>query len=198
MNEHLQRHGQMALAQLALQPFEIGESQLSGQNNALATEGGGLGHTGRTRDRHLGGTVQHETGYQFLRQTAETDVLHDHRIDTGLGSGDQQFRRSIQLIAEHKHVEGEEAPHIALMQPMHQLGQLADAEVVSPLSGIEGINTEINGVRAVGDGCLERVPVTSWGKELRNAQGLRLEKRRAASNRRRASAVPSKRQCQGS
>jgi len=155
MNEHLQRHGQMALAQLALQPFEIGESQLSGQNNALATEGGGLGHTGRTRDRHLGGTVQHETGYQFLRQTAETDVLHDHRIHPGPGSGNQQLRRTSQLIAEHQHVEGEETLHIALVQPLHQLGQLADAEVVSPLAGIERINTEINGVRSVGDGRLE-------------------------------------------
>ena len=84
------------------------------------------------------------------------------------------------------------------MQPGHHLRQFFNAEVLRPLAGIEGIDTEIDRIGPVGDGGLETVPVTGWGEQFRVGQGRLEVNRRAASNCRNAWAVPWKRQCQGS
>ena len=117
--------------------------------------------------------------------------LDDHRIHTRLICSDQQLSRRLQFIAEHQDVEGQEALHTALMQPIHHLRQIIEPEVFGPLPGIERIHAEVHRIGTGGDGRLHRSPVTGGGQQLRDGQGLRLENRRAASNRRNASALPS-------
>ena len=126
--------------------------------------------------------MQCKIRHQGSSQTTKTHVLNDQRIHPGGLRSKQQRSSSFQLIAEHEHVEGEETPYMALMQPGHHLPKLFDAEVLSLLAGIEGIFTKINSIGTVGDGGLEAVPVTGWGEQFRNGQGRGEVKRRAASN----------------
>ena len=182
MNEDFKGHGQMPGLQLPLQALKIRQRELSGQNDPFTAQCGRLRHTSSTRDRHLRGAMQRKIRHQGSSQTTKTHVLNDQRIHSGGLRRKQQRSSSFQLIAEHEHVEGEETPHLALMQPGHHLPQFFDAEVLSPLAGIESIDTEINGIGTVGDCGLEAVPVTGWGEQLRNGQGRREVKRRAASN----------------
>ena len=142
--------------------------------------------------------MQRQIRHQAACQSAETDVLNDHGVHPSPISSQQQGSGTLEFITKHEHVEGEEPPHLTLVQPGHHLPQLRDAEVLSPLAGVEGINTEVHRIGPTGHGRLEAVPVTGWGEQFGNAQELRRVNRRAASNVRSASAVPSKRQCHGS
>ena len=172
----------MSFLQLTLKTLQIRQRQFAGQNNPFTPQGGRLRHAGSTGDGHLRGTMQRQIRHQGSRQTTQSHVLHDQRIHSGRRRRDHQCSGAFQLIAEHEHVEGEEPPHLALVQPGHHLPQLLDAEVLSPLTGVEGINTEIHSIGTVRHSSLEAVPVTSWGEQLREAQGRREVKRRAASN----------------
>ena len=198
MHKHLQRHRQMALDQLLLQTFQIRQGQLAGQDHPFTAQRRRLGHAGSTGDRHLRGSMQRQIRHQAARQSAETHVLNDHGVHPSPIRSQQQGRGTVEFVAEHQHVEGEETPHLALVQPMHQLRQLRDAEVLGPLARIERIHTEIHRIGPTGHGRLERSPVTGRCEQFGNAQELRRVKRRAASNFLSASAVPSKRQCHGS
>ena len=134
----------MAIPQLMLQAFEISQRQFPGEHDAFAAQGCGLSHSGGTGDRHLGGCMQRQLRYKPLREPAETDVLHDDGIHTGFRCGDQQPCGPLKLIGEHQHIQRETSPHLSLVQPVHHRREIVDAEILSPLSGVEGIHTEVD------------------------------------------------------
>ena len=142
--------------------------------------------------------MQTQARYLLTGQTAETHVLNDGGIDTSAISCEKQLSGALQLVCEHQNVEGQKSLHTALVQPIHQLGKVAEPKILSTLPGIEGINTEINGISTGSHGCFKGRPITRRGQQLRRCHKSRFENRRAASNSLKASAVPSYRQCQGS
>ena len=68
VHEHLQRHIQSPLAQLALQALQIAQAQLPCQHHLAASQGHGLGHAGGTGDRHLGGGMHRQIRGQGRRE----------------------------------------------------------------------------------------------------------------------------------
>ena len=142
--------------------------------------------------------MQGQTGNQPRRQGANPDVLDDGSVHTRLISHDQQLCGLIQLVAEHENVEGEESQHLAVMQPPHDRGEILDPEVLGTLARIECIDTEIDSISPGGYRRLHGLPIPRGSQQLRDRQERRRVRRRAGSNCRNASAVPSKRQCQGS
>ena len=190
MHEHLQRHLKVPLSQLCLQTLEITKGQLPGQNHTLTTKRGSLGNPRCAGDRHLGRAVHAEVRHQPLGQAAKPHVLDDHRIHIRLVCSDQQLSCRLQFIAEHQHVEGEEALYAPLMQPLHHLGQHIQSEIFSPLTGVECINAEIDRIGTACYGCLHRSPVAGRRQQFRDVQRSRLENRLAGSNNRSASALP--------
>ena len=158
MDKHLQGHGQAAGLQLALNAVDVPQAELAGQHHPLAAQVGGLGHPGGAGDRHLGGTVQGQARRQQARQPGQADVLHDQGIDAGPLGRQQQLARLGQLLGEHQHVHGEKALDAAGMQPGHHLRQIAAPEVLGPQPGVEGLHAEVDGIGAIGDRRLERLP----------------------------------------
>ena len=134
----------MAIPQLMLQAFKVTKRQFPGEHHPFAAQRCGLSHTGGTGDRHLGGCMQCQTRYKPSSQPAQADVLHDDGIHTGFRCSDQQLRCPLQLIGEHQHIEGETSPHLSLMQPKHHRRKIVDTEILGPLSGVEGIHTEVD------------------------------------------------------
>ena len=59
------------------------------------------------------------------------------------------------------------------MAEAHDLDQLVLAEVVRAQPGIEARQAEVDGIRAIGDGRAQRIPVAGGGEEFRMRQLLR-------------------------
>ena len=121
MHKHLQRHGQPPLLQLALQTLQIPQTQFPGQHHPHGPQLGRHGHPGGAGDRHLGGAMHRQGRRELGSQQRQADVLHDHRIHPGGLGRQQQLRGGGQLMAEHQHVDREEALDTAAVQPGHHL-----------------------------------------------------------------------------
>ena len=65
-------------------------------------------------------------------------------LHTGFRCSDQQPCGPLKLIGEHQHIQRETSPHLSLVQPVHHRREIVVAEILSPLSGVEGIHTEID------------------------------------------------------
>ena len=170
MDEDFQRHRQMALLQLSAEAFEISKGQFTGQNHPLTTQCSRLSDTGCTGDRHLRRAVDHKIGDQGTGQTTKADVLNDDRVHTRGIRSEKQLRSTGQFITEHQNVEGQKSLDRSFVQPIHDLPEVIDTEVLGPLSGIKGINAEIDGIGTTGHGRFQRSPVASWSQEFRRHQ----------------------------
>ena len=197
MDKHLEGHGQPPLVELPLEALQIPQPQFPRQHHTHRPQFGRHGHPGGTGDRHLGGAMHRQGRRELGRQHRQADVLHDQRVDAGGGRRQQQIRGRRQLMAEHQHIHREEALDAAPVQPGHHLGQVLEAEVLRPQARIEAIHAEVDRIGAIGHGSPQRCPTARWGQQLRQGRHQR-SNRCAASNTLRASAEPSKRQCQGS
>ena len=134
---------------------------------------------------------------QLPRQPGKAHVLHDQRIHPRSLGSQQKIGRLLKLRREDQHVHGEESLHTAAVEPIHHRRQIGGAEVFGPQASIELLHPEVHGVSAVGYGRLQRLPAAGGSQQLRQTHHQRLS-RWAASKVLRASAEPSKRQCQGS
>ena len=57
------------------------------------------------------------------------------------------------------------------MEELHQLWQIGLGEIARAHPGVEFLQSEVNRVGAVLDGCPGAVPIAGWGEQLRNAEG---------------------------
>ena len=168
MHEDLQRHRQLSLLQLPLNPLKIAQAQFTGQNNALAAEVFGQSDAGGTGDRHLRRGVQGQARHQPTRQGRQAHVLNDQGVDPGGRRRQQQAAHRLPFAGEDQHVEGQKSLQTAAVQPGHDLGQFLLTKVLRPEAGVEELNTEIHRIGTVGGGGLERRPASGWSKQFRD------------------------------
>lgn len=197
VHEHLQRHVQLTLPQLALQAAQVGEGQLAGEHHPRTPQRCSLRDTGRAGDRHLGGSMDRQLRRQDAGQARQADVLNDQRINPCRRRRLHQRCGILQLIAEHQHVDGKEALDPALVQPVHHVRQLADLKVGRTHAGIERLHAEIDSIGTIGHRGPQGLPVAGRRQQFGNRRHQRAN-RWAGSNTWSASALPSNRQCQGS
>ena len=114
--------------------------------------------------------MQCKRRHQRPGQAAESNVLNNQGIHPGPFSGDQQIGGPLQLIAEHQDIEGEKTANLSAVEPIHQLGQILDPEIFSPLTGVEGLNPEIDRIRPGCNSSTHRLPIAGGSQQLRTHQ----------------------------
>jgi hypothetical protein len=92
-------------------------------------------------------------------EPANAGVLNHDRVHAGGNHRPQILFGLGHLVLEHERVEGDVAAHAAPVQELHQLWQIGFGKVVRAHPGVEPLETEINGVRAVLDRGFGTLPV---------------------------------------
>ncbi len=132
---------------------------LARQDHPLTSQFPGEGNARRAADGHLGGGVDRKIRRQPAHQPSDPHVLHDHRVGAG-GDDRAQMRFGLgQFGLEHQGVERDISLDPAPMEKRHQPRQIGDGEIVGPHPGIEFVEAEINGIRAVFDGGFGARPI---------------------------------------
>ncbi len=121
---------------------------------------------------HLCRRVDGEIGRDRAREPRHAEVLHDHRVDAGLGAGPHRGLDARELGVEDERVERHVPARAVLVQPAHGLAELGRVEVRRASSSVEALEPEIHGIRARVDRGLERLAISSGRKEL-GLQGRR-------------------------
>jgi len=132
MDEHLQRHLDLALAQLLLDAPQVLQAQLTGEDHPLAAELLSHRDTSRTGDGHLRRAMDGQLWRERLGQGRETDVLNDQGINTGGIGGQEQLCGTAELVGEDEDIERQETFQAAAVQPSHHLREIGDLEVLGP------------------------------------------------------------------
>ena len=102
-------------------------------------------------------------------QPADADVLDDRGIHSGGDDRAQVLLRLGHFVFENQRVERHVALHAAAVEELHQLRQVGFGEVVRAHPGIELLQAEINGVRAVLDGGFGTFPVAGRREQFRKS-----------------------------
>jgi len=100
------------------------------------------------------------------RDFGEADILDDHGIHAR-GVQRLQFRHRIgQFIGEHQNIQGDIPLHPVAVQEGHDFGKFPFSEIVRAHPGIETLEPEENGIRAVRHRRPEAIPIARRGEEF--------------------------------
>ena len=134
-----------------------------GEVKALAS---GEGNAFGRGEGHLGGGVEFDFRTDGPGEADEAEVLDNQGVDRGLGSSVEESLRLRKLRRKDKNIHREVAPSAPGVEVIHDLWEVFLGEVFRPETGVEGGQSEIDGIGTGDNGGLEAVPVASGGKEF--------------------------------
>jgi hypothetical protein len=109
---------------------------------------------------HLGGGVKFNLRADGLGEADESEVLDDERVNLRCGSEAEESFRLGKFRGEDKNIHGEVASSAPGVEVIHDLSEVLFPEVFGPEPGVEGGESEIDGISPCGDGGFETFPVT--------------------------------------
>ena len=92
-----------------------------------------------------------EIGRDGADEPADSDVLHDRRVDPRGKNRAEVILRVRQLVGEDEGVERDITTHAAAVQKFHQRWQIGLREVFGPHPRVETLEPEINCIGAILD-----------------------------------------------
>ncbi len=117
-------------------------------------------HTTALGECHLCAGMNIKPGCHFTAETYISNILHNHRIDTGARNRLKACFRRRKLIAENQRVEGHISFHPVPVQVPHDLGQALDFEIGRAVARVEAVEAEINRVGARGNSGAHGIEIT--------------------------------------
>ena len=160
MDEDFQR--QIVLLELG----QFAQGKFPRQDGPRHAEPPGEGHAFGRGQRHLGRGVDVQVGYPFPRETDQSEILHDGRIDSGAVEHVEFLLGGGEFVGEDQHIERDVAFHAMLVKKGHQLGQIIGREILRPHARVEGGHPEVNRVGAIGDGGADAFPIAGGREEF--------------------------------
>ena len=139
----------------------------AGEDDEFGAEFAGEFHAGVAGDGHLGGAVDGEVGGDFADETADAGVLDDGGVHARGDDGAQVVLGVGELVGEDEDVEGDVAADAALVEKLHERGEVGLREVFGAHAGVETLEAEVNGVGAILDGGAHALPVAGGGEQFR-------------------------------
>jgi hypothetical protein len=104
------------------------------------------------------------------RQTHQTDVLDDQRIDVGTVQEAQVLGGIIEFSGKDKGIERHVSLHPVAVAKGSDLGKLLLGEIIGAQSGIEAGQTEEHRIGAIGNRRLQAIPSTGRGEKFGNGR----------------------------
>ena len=148
------------------------QAQFPGQDGLLQVqESGGEFQPVRRGKRHLGGGVQFQLHAgnlpsPFRQAAGKSDVLHDDPVRAGGIQVAQVGEGVRQLGGENERIHGHVPLHAVRVKETHQFRKGIQREVVCAQTGVETVQTEINGVCAIGYGGAGAVHVPGGSQQF--------------------------------
>jgi hypothetical protein len=142
---------------------------LAREDDEVAAQLAREGHTGRAGDGHLRAGVDGKVRRETADEPRDAHVLHDGRVHARCDDAAEVFLGGGEFVGEDERVEGHVALHAAPVEELHEPGQVGLGEVVRAHPGVEAVEAEVDGVRAVLDGGLGAFPVA--GRREKFGQG---------------------------
>jgi hypothetical protein len=160
--ERQRRRGGLGLG--CLDGLDLGDGIFAGEDDELRAEIAGEADAGGAGDRELRRGVDRKIGRERADESADPDVLDDGGIDTG-GDDGAQVRFGVgQLGGEYERVERDVAADAAMVEKLHERGQIGLREIFRAHAGVETLEAEVDGIGAVFDGGAGAFPVAG-GRE---------------------------------
>ena len=157
VDKHLERHP------LLVEALEFPQREFAGQDRAGDPEIAGHLDTLRRGEGHLGRGMDGKLRDDRGRQTHQTDVLDDQRIDAGTVQEAQVLRRVIEFSGEDKGIERHVGLHPVAVAEGGDLGKLLLGEIIGAQAGIEAGQAEEDRIGAIGNRRLQAIPSTGRG-----------------------------------
>ena len=157
VDKDLERHP------LLVEALEFPQREFAGQDRAGDPEIAGHLDTLRRGEGHLGRGVDGKFRNDRGRQTHQTDVLNDQRIDAGTVQEAQVLRRVIEFSGEDKGIERHVGLHPVAVAEGGDLGKLLLGEIIGAQSGIEAGQAEEHRIGAIGNRRLQAIPPPGRG-----------------------------------
>ena len=162
MDEHLERNLRASGVEA-----DLIDGELARHDHAREAERSKQPDRERRRRGHLRRCVDLQVLADRLREERDRGILDDDRIDPSGGDPAEQLLDDGQLGLEHERVHGDVEASAGAVDPRDDLGEPVAREVHGTGACVEPvIETEINRVRACGEGGRERVAVTSGSQDL--------------------------------
>ena len=149
-----------------LEAFEFAEGEFAGEDGAVEPETVHEGETFRRRDGHLGARVEFEVRGDGAGEEGEADVLDDDGVDAGGFEETELVGGGGEFAGEDERVHGHEAADPAVVEELHDGGEIGFGEVVGAETCVEAREAEVDGVGAVGDGGPDAFEVAGWGEQF--------------------------------
>ena len=150
---------------------DVGEGVFAREHDTLDSERLGDRGAGWIVDRHLRRPMNLERRIQLADQANESDVLHDHGVDSAVDGLSEKHQRVNQFIRLDEDVQRQIDPAAPPVGEATGLGELVERELGAFVPGIELCRAEIDGVGAVGERGTNGVERSGGGKELGNGAG---------------------------
>ena len=145
---------------------EFAERSFAGDDDAFDAEPFHKRDACRRGDGHLRRGVDFHAEPEFLRQHGQSQILDEHRVHAGGVKRDELAFGRRQLVGEDQDVERGITADVVVVEKLHERRQLVVSEIIGALPGIELLETEVDGIRTVGDGRAGAVQITGGCEEF--------------------------------
>ena len=162
MNEALETEGGHGVVNRS----NVLERILAREHHTLYAELAQHGGSGRVVDRHLGRSVDLELREDAADQRHQTEILHDHRVDTAVHRFIEEGEGLAQFMGLHENIEREIDTPSARVREETRCLELVQGELGSLVSSVETLGAQIHRVSPVRDRCASGVERAGRGEQL--------------------------------